>query len=98
MSKLTETARNAPCLIRVPGICNYNPETTVACHYRSVSMGAGVGIKPSDILSAHGCSDCHSAIDGRVKTDFTRDELRLMHAEGVLRTIDKLVKLGKVKL
>lgn len=97
MSKLTEAARNMPCLVRVPGICNFNPETVVAAHYRSVSMGAGVGIKPSDILSAHSCSSCHDAIDGRITTDFTRDELRLMHAEGTLRTIDKLQKLGKIK-
>ena len=96
MSWITEFARNAPCQIRVPGICNYNPETTIACHYRSVSLGAGVAIKPNDILTAHGCSACHDAIDGRVSTPFTREELRFMHAEGVLRTIAKLISMGKI--
>lgn len=34
------------------------------------------------------CSACHDLIDGRKRTtDYTRDELRLMHAEGVLRTL-----------
>lgn len=30
---------------------------------------------------------CHDVIDGRVKTkEYTHEELRLMHAEGILRT------------
>jgi hypothetical protein len=33
---------------------------------------------------------CHSAVDGRTKTEFSRDELRLMHAEGAFRTIREL--------
>ncbi len=86
MSALTRAARGQPCLVRIPGVCCGNPETVVAAHYRSVSLGAGTGIKPHDMLSAHACDQCHAAIDGRVKTNFTRTELRLMHAEGVFRT------------
>jgi hypothetical protein len=97
MSKLTEAAREMPCTVRVPGHCNYNPQTTVAAHYRSVRLGAGTGIKPHDLLCAHACSSCHDVIDGRVTTHFTRDELRLMHLEGVAETIVKLIRLGKVK-
>lgn len=91
-------ARNAPCQVRVPGICNANPETTVGAHYRSISLGAGIGIKPQSFLCAHACSACHDAIDGRVKTVFTRDELRLMHAEGVMRTQVYLVHRGEIDL
>jgi hypothetical protein len=96
VSKLTKAARGMPCTIRVPGFCNANPETTVACHYRSVSLGAGMGIKTPDWLSAHGCSGCHDAVDGRVRTPFSRDELRLMHAEGVMRTQLALVERGAI--
>lgn len=97
MSKITEAARGMPCLVRLP-ICNGNPETTVAAHYRSISLGAGVGIKPHDLFSAHACSACHDVIDGRRTLDgYSRDTIRQYHAEGVLRTIDKLLKLGKVK-
>jgi len=70
----------------------------VAAHYRSVSLGAGTAIKPKDWLAAHACSGCHDAIDGRVKTNFTRTELRLMHAEGVLRTLLALVQRGEIDL
>ena len=86
MSKLTASARGQLCEVRVPGVCNGNPETTVAAHYRMLPY-CGTGIKPPDILTAYACSSCHDAIDGRRKTGFSRTELRLMHAEGVFRTL-----------
>ena len=54
----------------------------------------GMGMKPPDFCGAFGCDQCHSAVDGRIKTNYTRDELRLMHAEGVMRTLNELVKRG----
>ena len=96
--KLTDLARGEPCMIRIPGICNHNPETTVAAHYRLAGL-CGVGTKPLDILSAHACHECHQAVDQRAGTDdYTRFELRLAHAEAVLRTIDKLVREGRIEI
>jgi len=98
VSKITEAARGMPCLINLP-ICNWNPETTVAAHYRDTALGAGMGIKPPDILSAHACSACHDVIDGRRHIDgWTHEQIRAAHALGVLKTIYKLQKLGKVKI
>ncbi len=94
MSAITEAARGQPCQVRVPSYCNGNVETVVAAHYRSISLGAGTGIKPSDILCAWACAPCHDCIDGRIRTNYTRNELRLMHAEGVMRTLLKLVDMG----
>ena len=85
MSNLRQSARGMPCMIRVPGICNGNSDTTVLAHYR-LSGYCGIGIKPPDEMAAWACSACHDAVDFRIKTPFTRDELRLMHAEGVMRT------------
>ena len=45
-----------------------------------------MALKSHDILGAYGCSACHNAIDGRMRTDYTTDELKLMHLEGVART------------
>lgn len=85
-------------MVRIPGICNRDPDTTIAAHYRLAGM-CGVGVKPLDVLSAHACSDCHDAIDSRTGTeDYTRAELRLMHAEATLRTIDKLVREGRIQI
>ena len=96
--RFTKLARGMPCQVRIPLVCNGNTETTVAAHYRSISLGAGVGIKPQSWLTAHSCSACHDAIDGRVKTNFDRNELRLMHAEAVMRTLLVLTQRGEIDL
>lgn len=33
-TKLTKAARGRECQVRIPGVCNGNPETTVLAHYR----------------------------------------------------------------
>ncbi|UWS31761.1 DUF1364 domain-containing protein [Erwinia pyrifoliae] len=83
---LRKKARGRECQVRIPGYCNGNPETCVLAHYRMAGT-CGTGYKPDDQQAAIACNGCHDAIDGRTKTtDYTHDELRLMHAEGVLRT------------
>lgn len=84
---LRKAARGRECTIRIPGVCNFNPESSVLTHYRLGGL-CGTGIKPSDLVAAIGCDCCHAAVDGRLRTEFTYEELRLMHAEGVPRTLD----------
>lgn len=96
MSNLRELARGRECQVRLPSICNFNPETTVLAHYRLAGT-CGTGIKPPDFLGAHCCSSCHAACDGATRTDFTHGELRLALAEGVFRTQMLAIKLGKLK-
>jgi Protein of unknown function (DUF1364) len=97
MSALTKLARNRPCLVRLPG-CSGGGEDTVGAHYRSVSLGAGVAFKTSDLLVAWCCYSCHQIVDGANRlADYTHDQIRLAHAEGVLRTLNELVRIGKVK-
>ena len=82
-----KAARGQECQIRIPGICNGDPETTVLAHYR-MQPYCGAGFKPDDVVfGAYSCSSCHDASDFRAKSkEFTEYEIRLMHAEGVLRT------------
>lgn len=94
MSKITESARNQPCLVRIPSICNFDPSTTVLAHLN----GGGIGMKTPDIHGAYACSACHDAIDGRIKTPFSPDELELMHRQGVERTINLLIAQRLVML
>ena len=97
MSKLRKAARGRDCQIRVPGYCNHNPETTVLAHYRMAGQ-SGTGIKPSDMAAgAWACSACHDCADGRIKTNYSREQLRLWHAEGVMRTLAQLEKEGIIK-
>ena len=89
---LRKLARDKPCQIRLPG-CNGNPQTTVLAHY-ALSGYTGMGMKPDDFaFGAWACSACHDLVDGRVKTEMTRDIVRLGHAEGCLRTQAELRKM-----
>ncbi len=84
-TKARQAAKGRECTIRVPGYCPNNPETVVLCHYR-LSGTSGMGMKPHDAQAAFGDDICHAIVDGRLKTEFTYTEIRLMHAEGVFRT------------
>ncbi|EGF11164.1 bacteriophage protein [Neisseria bacilliformis ATCC BAA-1200] len=97
MSKITESARGEQCLVRLPGICNRNPETTVFAHYRLAGY-CGTGIKPPDFMGVYACSNCHDICDGRVKTDLDADEIRTAFAEGVMRTLAKLAEKGLIEI
>lgn len=61
--KILDSARGAPCSIRLPGICNGNAETTVWCHLNGHRFGKGGAIKAHDIHGFHGCADCHRYYD-----------------------------------
>lgn len=92
MSKITQSARGEMCAIRIPRVCNFNPETTVLAHIN----GAGMGLKAHDIHGAYACSACHDAIDSRIKTEYDRDDLLLMHLQGVMRTQQALINKGLI--
>lgn len=97
MSKLRNAARGQSCMVRLPG-CDGGGETTVLAHYRMAGYG-GTGTKPGDL--SHGawcCWRCHELVDFRHSLDgYTDDEVRLAHAEGVMRTVAELVRAGVVK-
>lgn len=101
MSKITESARGQDCLIRVPGVCNRNPETVVFCHEPGAGMGmksvyTGPDGKKVD-LGAYGCSACHDAVDGRTKTNYRQDLLKLWFYEGMARTMRKMIESGLIR-
>lgn len=96
-TQLTKAARGRDCQVRVPGVCNGNPETTVLAHYRLAGTN-GMGCKPNDFQAAWACSACHDYVDGRSHSRREDDPLtaRRWHAEGVMRTQDILIREGKV--
>lgn len=98
MSKITESARGENCCVRLPNICNGNPETTVFAHINGVRFGHGVAIKVNDLLGAYGCSCCHDVVDGRVKHNFDADFVKLAFYEGVFETQLILIKKGLITL
>ncbi|MGG2141101.1 DUF1364 domain-containing protein [Symbiopectobacterium sp. RP] len=93
MTDFKKEARGRDCQIRIPGVCNFNPETTVLTHYR-MSDTCGMGIKLDDRQAAWGCSACHDEVDHRTH-HIDSDTARLYHAEGVMRTQAVLIEEGK---
>lgn len=87
MTPLRKAAKGYECTIRIPCRCIDAPgdrDTTVLAHYR---LGTGGGQKPDDMQAARACFVCHEIVDGRMEApEFTKEQIRLMHAEGVLRT------------
>jgi hypothetical protein len=95
---LRKEARGRDCLVRIPGVCKNNRDTTVLAHINERSLvGAGMGQKVPDIFGAHSCSDCHDVLDRRFQSVFTPDELLIMHYQGMIRTIILLIDEGKIK-
>lgn len=93
---LRREAKGRGCMVRIPGVCNFNSETVVLAHIRIAGV-SGMGMKSPDLCGAWACSACHDEIDGRThKSGMTRDELRLAHYDGMVRTICQLDKEGLV--
>ena len=91
---LRKLARGRPCMVRLPYVCNGDPETTVLAHFRLAGL-SGIGMKSPDFAcGAWACSSCHDAIDRRSHMELDRDFVRLAHAEGVMRTQAQLIKEG----
>jgi hypothetical protein len=63
----------------------------VLAHVRIAGI-SGMGLKAPDLLGAWACSACHDAIDRRAHLDLDRDYVRLLHLEGMARTINQLLK------
>ena len=83
-------------MVRIPGICNGDAETTVLAHLN----GGGMGMKRPDTSAAWACSSCHDAVDGRASMNgviYSDDEITLMFHEGVIRTQEQLISEGKIK-
>lgn len=84
-------------MIRLPGVCNHNPESTVLAHARF--KNTGMGLKEPDLFGAFSCSSCHDVIDGRRKyIELSREHVQLMFAMGVFRTQKYWLEKGLIKV
>ena len=96
-SKIRQSAKQEQCTVRIPGICNHNPATTVLAHVALKGL-SGIGMKPSDIHACYACSSCHDVIDGRVQTQFTPLEILVWKLEAVFRTQLKLLEKDLIRI
>lgn len=92
MSKIRNAARGRECQIRIdPELCT-DVETTVGAHLN----GAGMAKKHPDFQSAFGCSRCHAFVDGAKHSVYSREEIEMMHYQGILRTQRILFEEGLI--
>jgi hypothetical protein len=89
--KITESARGEDCTVRLPGICNFNPETVVFAHLNGVRFGHGVGKKTK--WGAYACSACHDEIDRRTR-NLEADYVKLALYEATIETLNRLAAKG----
>lgn len=72
---LRNLARNQPCRVRLPMVCDRGTETTVLAHIKNSWCGS---CKPPDIIGVFACHPCHDAIDGRSHPKhLTREDIDL---------------------
>lgn len=75
--KLRDSARGQRCTLRLGGICNNDPATTVLAHLPGPKSAAS---KVDDWHACFACSACHDAIDGRLRASFERRNGDVIHA------------------
>lgn len=92
--KIRQAARGEDCTVQILGVCNDNPETTVLAHLPDYQ--GGMAYKASDLSSAFACSDCHDAIDRRVKSEELESTRDWYLRRAQLRTLERLVEIGLV--
>lgn len=94
-SPIRKSAQGQQCQVRVPGVCNGNPETVVLAHMN----GGGMGAKAHDIHGAFACSSCHAWLDGGyAQTGTFRDTRDLHHLEAIIRTQRILIEKGLIEV
>jgi hypothetical protein len=59
--KYLDGSKGQPYTLEFVGICNHNPETTVACHWDDESFG--MAQKADDLTAVDGCANCHAFLD-----------------------------------
>jgi hypothetical protein len=87
---LRKLAKGRECQVRLPGVCNGNPETTVLAHFRLAGI-SGMGVKSPNLIGAWACSECHWMVDNHKE-----DAVQLAFAHGVFRTQAILIKEGVI--
>ena len=95
-TKIRSSARNKMCTLQIFPYCNNDTQTTVLCHLNSSRKG--MALKSLDYFAVYGCSDCHNIIDGRVKTDLTKEDLLQCQFRALERTWGILVEEGLITI
>lgn len=82
---LLRMAKDRPCLLMLPAVCNHRTDTTVAAHSNLHEHGKGMGRKADDAYSAWACFSCHLWLDtGKARASDKESAFMTAHARQVL--------------
>lgn len=97
-AEIMRAANGMPCALRLPGICNHNPQTTVFCHLPG--LGKSHASKVSDLHGSFGCSACHDAIDRHTYHLHGLTDAMVLDAmlRGLCETQARMIGLGVIKI
>lgn len=93
-TKITRSSIGEDCQVRIDGVCNFDNSTTIPAHL----SGGGMGAKVKDVFLAYACFDCHQVLDGHVKSEYSKETLKLWHLEGMVRTQQILLAKGLIEI
>lgn len=94
MSKLRKSARGQMCTLQIYPYCNNNKETTVLAHIPSNYKG--LGMKSPDYFGVYACHNCHDVIDGRTKTDLSKEEILRCQLRALEKTWERMIEAGLI--
>lgn len=95
---IRDSANGEQCHMRLAGVCNGQPDTTVWSHWPGLDADRGMGLKALDLCGCYTCSACHDAIDGRsmLPAGLNRHEVVVAWLAGHLRSLVTLARKGLV--
>lgn len=95
---LRESARGEDCLLRIPGVCSWQPDETILAHNPYTMGNNGIGIKTDDLFSIYACSKCHDCIDRLEYVEIDPDQLELMARRAMQATQLKFIEKGLISV
>ena len=98
MSRITKSARDEDCTVRLPGVCKFQAEYTIWSHGRWGAAGRGKSIKASDLCGAYASTACDAVYDGQapVPDGMTREDVDRDWCMGHFRSLLILEKKGLI--
>lgn len=85
-------SRGQQCTLRIPGVCNFNPDTVIPAHIRDRHKGAGT--KASDLSVCNACSSCHACFDGQLGEPLSDVDWLFYALRGLQETLEQRFEAG----
>lgn len=98
MSRIRKSAQGEDCLVRIIGVCSFDPAKTIWSHAPFASGGKGRSLKAHDLCGAYCCTACDAVLDRQapLPPGQTREQIELDWFHGHLRSLVRLAEKGLV--